>query len=113
MRSKLLLPFARASLWIVAAIAGFASRANAYICYDSNSCLCQSPTITWTVYGTHCCTYGGQVGCQDASHPQCGTPWVWQSQLATCGFGSSCIIKLYANGNQGGIGTPCSCGTCS
>ena len=73
------------------AVCGFSSRADAFYCYNSNTCLCQNPTITAGIYGAHCC----YNVCGDGDYPTCGTLVPYSEYTASCFIGSICTIRFY------------------
>ena len=94
----------QALLWIGLACVGFASRADAYLCHYTNTCLCQNPRLVDYTQGWQCC----QQDCYDPNWPECGRYEEWVDYYASCYTGSYCTILTYTY-----INPNCpSCGTC-
>jgi len=98
--------YLRALLWVMIAIAGFATKATAYNCFDSNTCLCSYPRYVSGMEGWHCC----YNVCGDPNRPLCGTPVPYTEYLASCYPGSFCTIRGYKASYYWGAN--CSCESC-
>lgn len=98
----------RRLLWMGAALTGFASAANAYVCGSGgSSCTCSNPCLINWGQGWHCCT----DWCGDSAHPYCGTIGYYNWYGLTCNIACASVgcseIDYYANGEG------CKCGTCT
>jgi hypothetical protein len=97
----------RSLLWIGFVAAGFVSRANAYDCYDQDTCICDPAWNYSYTYGTHCC----YNACPDNPYgPYCGQTWGYHYWLNSCAINCatpSCSIKDYTDVLSG-----CTCDTC-